>query len=519
MRLEERLAPATFVATQFTDGMSTGTLRWAILQADQTPGANKVVLRPGTYTLTLNGGTGESGETGALVVQGNVSIVGAGPRKTQVIASALGDRAFHVTGGHVTFSELTIAGGQAAQGGGILIDTGNVQIVHCFLASNVAAGLGGGDGQGGALFQGAGSLNVSRTVVAGNRAQGGDAPSGSSGSGGSGEGGGFYLGASVTANLVQDTFTGNTAQGGRGSSDAASAGGFGRGGAVAVFQAQASVRGSAFEANYAVGGAAGAASAGDAQGGAIGTFDGTLYLTQTTFASNVAAGGAGSAGAPGGSGQGGGLFNTPASSLTVKGATIAHNQALGSTGFGGGIALTGGGQPTLTDVRFSDNVATTAGPNVFIPPTLGQQGVVTGVFVNGIPSGGATGNTAFVTLIYNAGQLNQNTITITVSGPGVYVLDQSNNGFAVFNSTGQTWKRFRLTFLNSPAGSSLISSTPTNGKLTTTVTQTAGNTTVVTFSPKNQNEWVTTGSTFKLVTRFSTTQAATITITEQPFLS
>src|SRR6516162_3701897 len=117
MRLEERLAPATFVATRFTDGMSTGTLRWAILLADQTPGANKVVLRPGTYTLTLNGGMGASGETGALVVQGNVSIVGAGPRKTQVIASALGDRAFHVTGGHVTFSELTIAGGQAAQGG------------------------------------------------------------------------------------------------------------------------------------------------------------------------------------------------------------------------------------------------------------------------------------------------------------------------------------------------------------------------------------------------------------------
>jgi hypothetical protein len=139
--------------------------------------------------------------------------------------------------------------------------------------------------------------------------------------------------------------------------------------------------------------------------------------------------------------------------------------------------------------------------------------------VNGISSGGATGNTAFVALIYNPGEFETRTITITVSGPGVYVLDEANNGFAVFNSTGQVWKHFKLTFVNSTGGSSLISSTPTNGKLTDSVTANVGNTTVVTFSPKSQNEWVPSGSTFKLVTQFSTTQAGTITITEQPFLS
>jgi hypothetical protein len=512
-RLEERLAPATFVATQFADGTGTGTLRWAILQADQTPGANTVVLRQGTYTLSLAGGTGAPGQAGALVVQGNVTIVGAGPLKTEVNASALGDRAFHVTGGHVTFSQITIAGGHAAHGGGILIDAGSVKVFHCLLTSNVAAGIDGEDGQGGALYQGAGSLDVSLSVVTGNRAQGGDAPSGSMGAGGSGEGGGFYLGASVTASLAQDTFTGNAAVGGN-------SGGFGRGGAVAAFQAQASIRDSTFAANSAVGGAAGASGAGDAQGGAIGTFGGTLALARTTFASNLAAGGAGSASAPGGSGQGGALFNNPASSLRIAGATFAHNEAIGSTGFGGGIFLTGGGRPTLASVRFSGNVATTAGPDVFVSPALGQQqGQVTGVFVNGIPSGGATGNTAFVSLIYNPGQFDSRTITITVSGPGSYVLDESNNGFAVFNSTGQTWKRFKLTFLNSPAGTSLISSAPTNGKLTHTVTQTVGNTTVVTFTPNSQSEWVQSGSTFKLVTRFSTTQAGTVTITQQPFTS
>jgi hypothetical protein len=144
--------------------------------------------------------------------------------------------------------------------------------------------------------------------------------------------------------------------------------------------------------------------------------------------------------------------------------------------------------------------------------------VVTGVFVNGIPNGGATGNTAFVSLIYNPGQFDKRTITITVSGPGAYVVDEANNGFGVFNSTGQTWKRFQVTVVNSSGGSTLISSTPTNGRLTSRTTQNVGNTTVVTFSAKNQNEWVPTASRFQLVTEFSTTQAGTITIKEQPFL-
>jgi hypothetical protein len=517
-RLEERLAPATFVATQFTDGTSTGTLRWAILQADQTPGANTVVLRAGTYTLTLVGGMDAPGQSGALVVQGNVTVIGAGPRKTRVNASALGDRAFHVTSGNVTFSELTITGGHAARGGGILIDTGNVKIVHCVLTSNLAAGIDRGNGQGGALYQGAGSLTVLKSLVRGNLAQGGDTPSGSILPGGSGEGGGFYLGESVTAHLARDTFIGNLAQGGESSTLLSSAGGFADGGAIRAVDGSLTITGSSFVNNLATGGAgAGNLPGGVGQGGAVAVFQTQVSFHGSTFIANSAVGGAG---ASGGSGQGGALFSNPASSLTVTGSTIERNTAVGSTGFGGGIVLTGGGQPTLTHVRFSGNVATTAGPDVFVAPALGQQqGQVTGVFVNGIPSGGATGNTAFVALIYNPGQFDKRTITITVSGPGVYVLDEANNGFAVFNSTGQTWKRFELTFLKSPGGSSLISSTPTNGKLTAVGTENVGNNTVVTFSPKNQNEWVPTGSTFKLVSQFSTTQAGTITISEQPFLS
>ncbi len=77
VELEDRLVPTTFTVTQFSDGNSLGTLRWAINQADQTPGQDTVVLRPGVYTLTQSGSETTGGQTGALQVAGNVTIKGA----------------------------------------------------------------------------------------------------------------------------------------------------------------------------------------------------------------------------------------------------------------------------------------------------------------------------------------------------------------------------------------------------------------------------------------------------------
>ena len=211
--LEERLAPATFVVTQFGDGVTRGTLRWAINQADQTRGPDTVLLKAGTYTLTRVGPEGNGGQTGALQVAGDVTIEGAGAARTKIVASGLSDRAFHVTGGNVTFSGLTISGGQAVQGGGILVDTGHVSLTHCVLSANVAQGVDGGAGQGGALYQTAGFLAVVDTQVTGNRAIGADAVTGSTSAGGSGEGGGFYLDSHVVATMSHVNFTDNTATG------------------------------------------------------------------------------------------------------------------------------------------------------------------------------------------------------------------------------------------------------------------------------------------------------------------
>jgi hypothetical protein len=56
------------------------------------------------------------------------------------------------------------------------------------LALNVAAGSDGGNGQGGALYQAAGSLKVTNSAVTGNMTVCGDAPAGLATPGGSGEG-------------------------------------------------------------------------------------------------------------------------------------------------------------------------------------------------------------------------------------------------------------------------------------------------------------------------------------------
>jgi hypothetical protein len=87
------------------------------------------------------------------------------------------------------------------------------------------------------------------------------------------------------------------------------------------------------------------------------------------FALNQAIGGAIGTGTIAGSGEGGALYSDPASGLIVTSSTINLNNALGQTGYGGGIYLTGTGQATVSNVQFFGNVAVTAGANVYGPST------------------------------------------------------------------------------------------------------------------------------------------------------
>ena len=51
------------------------------------------------------------------------------------------------------------------------------------------------------------------------------------------------------------------------------------------------------------------------------------------------------------------------------GSTIEFNNALGQSGYGGGIYLTGAGAGTVSNVKFLGNYAVTAGSTVYGPYT------------------------------------------------------------------------------------------------------------------------------------------------------
>lgn len=122
------------------DGNST--LRAAVMEANALPGADTIVLLPGTYRLTIAGRDENNATTGDLDITESLTIIGAGEGNTIIDASGL-DRAFHViAGASLDLKGVTIINGDADLGGVILnqgaLTTENVTI------SDSTALLGGG---------------------------------------------------------------------------------------------------------------------------------------------------------------------------------------------------------------------------------------------------------------------------------------------------------------------------------------------------------------------------------------
>ena len=85
------------------------------------------------------GANEDADATGDLDVKGTVTIKGAGSTKTLVNANGL-DRVFEVLGGNVTIQKLTIEGGLATTGGGLLNIGGKVTLSSVIVANNTAQG-------------------------------------------------------------------------------------------------------------------------------------------------------------------------------------------------------------------------------------------------------------------------------------------------------------------------------------------------------------------------------------------
>jgi fibronectin-binding autotransporter adhesin len=145
--LESRELLSTFTVTKILDDGSSGTLRWAIGQANTAGGANTIAFSSLFNTaqkITLVGGQLD------LIKASEVMTI-TGPSVGVTVSGNHADRVFKVSAGvTASISGLTITEGQPPaaagnnDGGGLLIAGGTVTLTNCTVSSNTADGNGGG---------------------------------------------------------------------------------------------------------------------------------------------------------------------------------------------------------------------------------------------------------------------------------------------------------------------------------------------------------------------------------------
>jgi Ca2+-binding RTX toxin-like protein len=110
---------AELFVNRTADDLEAGSLRRAIIDANQLPWAAKIEVEAGTYTLSITGND-STGLAGDLDILGDITVSGAGVGKTIIDLSGFGDRAFDVMDdASLGLSNLTLTGGDAINGGAI----------------------------------------------------------------------------------------------------------------------------------------------------------------------------------------------------------------------------------------------------------------------------------------------------------------------------------------------------------------------------------------------------------------
>jgi hypothetical protein len=132
-----------------------------------------IVLPAGHYRLTIHGNEEDAGNSGDLDITDSedVTIHGAGARRTTVDATGLGDRVFDVLeGGSLRLKGLTVTGGEApdGDGGGIRSRGGILHVERVAVLGNTATG----PGSGGGVYADRSLVMVDESLLARNRDSG-----------------------------------------------------------------------------------------------------------------------------------------------------------------------------------------------------------------------------------------------------------------------------------------------------------------------------------------------------------
>lgn len=390
LRLEERSVPATITVTSPNDS-GAGTLRQAISDAADNklyPGADTINFDATKFangvTITLSSELSVA-DTAALTIDGTAN----GIIPPTISANSKG-RAFNInsSGQSITLVGLTIENGLLtdANGGGILVQAGDVTLSACTVKANECDGT---NTRGGGIAVNAGSLTLSATTVSGNM---------SSGSSSSAGGGIFSNGVPVTL-TNGSAVTGNQTNGDSGvgiyvgksgsltmsdSSVTANVNGFYGGGIFSL--------GSVSLTRCTVSGN----SATSLGGGGLYVANGSFTMDESTVSDNTANSGKFGGGmllvnistvcditnstiSGNKAGQGGGVFvNSGSVAPRFLNCTIANNQSqtTGSNVGGGGLGIATKGTAQIHDCTLAYNSAKVNGGAIFATNTITLQNCI-----------------------------------------------------------------------------------------------------------------------------------------------
>ena len=235
--LEDRQLLSAFVVTSTADDGSTGTLRWAVAQANAASSPSTIQIEVG-YTATLAMTQGPLVLTNTAEPTKIADYGGVGPNNMAdvIISGNNASRVLQIDDGvTVTIDLLSIGDGSTISNGGGIYNAGTLYLGGCNISGNSGFVGGGiynlgtatlkeciisgntGAGSAGGLFN-QGTMSLNDVVFSGNTATGGKGGTGggSAGVGNTGSGNGGALFNHGTLNMTACTITGNTAVGGGG---------------------------------------------------------------------------------------------------------------------------------------------------------------------------------------------------------------------------------------------------------------------------------------------------------------
>ena len=177
---------STLLSNRGADGFIS--LREAVIAANNTAGADTIVLGSGTYAITRNGAGESFASTGDLDIRSDITITGVNGAQTIISGSGTSDGIFQIhSGNSLTLNQLAVADGHVSGDGGAIQNAGVFNANDVVIRDNFATGAGGAitssgttnlsrvsiydntaSSLGGGIYQTGGTLNLTNVVVSGN---------------------------------------------------------------------------------------------------------------------------------------------------------------------------------------------------------------------------------------------------------------------------------------------------------------------------------------------------------------